>query len=113
MKLTQIAAKPKLIKIELSDEDIIKEYGEPLEFWIYDRQSMAKFVKLANVSEENYGSLVETVESMILDEDGKEIDFNSFKDEEKMKFLEWVIDESQEFSDFVTAYQIGAKKKSS
>lgn len=73
MKLTTLAAKPKLIKIEISDEDIIKEYGEPLEFWIYDRQSMAKFVKLANVSEENYGSLVETVESMILDEDGKEI----------------------------------------
>jgi hypothetical protein len=73
MRLTQLAAKPKLIKIELTDEDIIKEYGEPIEFWIYDRQSMAKFIKLANSSEENYTAMVETVESMILDEEGKEI----------------------------------------
>ena len=73
MKLTQLAAKPKLVKIELSDEDIISEYGEALEFYIYDRQPMSKFVKLANMSEENYDILVETVSSMILDEHGQSI----------------------------------------
>lgn len=73
MRLTQLAAKPKLIKIELSDEDIIKEYGEPLEFYLWDRQPMSKFVKLASATEENYGALVETVEAMILDEEGNQI----------------------------------------
>jgi len=73
MKLTQIAAKPKLIKIELNDEDIIKEYNEPLEFWIYDRQPMSKFVKLANSGKENYEELVNIVEALVLDEQGTPI----------------------------------------
>ena len=73
MKLTQIAAKPKLVKIELNDEDIIKEYNEPLEFWIYDRQPMSKFIKLANSGNENYEELVNIVEALVLDEQGTPI----------------------------------------
>ena len=42
MKLSQLAAKPTLIKLELDDEDVVKEYGEPLEFWIHDRQPIEK-----------------------------------------------------------------------
>jgi len=70
MKLTQLAAKPKLVKIELNDEDVIKEYGEPLEFWIWDRQPMDKYVRLAQMKGDNLGELVNTVNEMILDEDG-------------------------------------------
>ena len=73
MKLTQLASKPKLIKIEISDEDTIKEYGESLEFFVYDRQPMNKFVKLANMENEQYEGLVEAVESMVLDEQGQQI----------------------------------------
>lgn len=73
MKLTQLAAKPQLIKVELNDEEVVKEFGEPLEFWIWDRQPMDKFVKLAQVQADNFAELVNTVNEMVLDEEGKPV----------------------------------------
>jgi len=73
MKLTQLAAKPQLIKIELADEETIAEYGEPLEFWIWDRQPMDKYIKLAQMKSENVNELISAVNEMILDEEGKAI----------------------------------------
>jgi hypothetical protein len=73
MKLTQLAAKPQLIKITLDDEEIVKEYGDTLEFWIWDRQPMSQFIKLAQMKQEDFGNLVDTVNSMVLDEDGTPI----------------------------------------
>jgi hypothetical protein len=73
MKLTQLAAKPQLVKIELNDEEVIKEFGEPLEFWIYDRQSMDKYVRLAQMKGENMNELIEAVNEMVLDEEGNSI----------------------------------------
>jgi len=73
MKLTQLAAKPQLVKIELNDEDIIKEFGESIEFWIWDRQPLDKFVRLAQVQGDNFGELVKTVNEMVLDEEGNPI----------------------------------------
>ena len=43
MKLNQLAAKPQLIRVEINDEETIKQFGESLEFWIWDRQPMDKF----------------------------------------------------------------------
>ncbi len=73
MKLTQLAAKPKLVKIELTDEDTVKEYGEPLEFWIWDRQPMDKFVRLAQIGTDNMQELISAVNEMVLDEDGNPV----------------------------------------
>ena len=73
MKLTQLAAKPQLVKIELTDEDTIKEFGEALEFWIWDRQPMDKFVRLAQMKGENMGELITAVNEMVLDELGNPI----------------------------------------
>ena len=70
MKLTQLSKKPELIKLELADEDTVKEYGEPLEFWIYDRTDMDVFVRMATLKPEDFGSMVEIVNKLILDEDG-------------------------------------------
>lgn len=70
MKLTQLAAKPQLIKISLEDEETISQYGEPLDFWVYDRQPIDKFVKLATLKSENTAELIGVVNEMILDEDG-------------------------------------------
>jgi hypothetical protein len=69
MKLTQIAAKPQLIKITLDDSETVTEFGEALDFWIYDRQPMAQFVRLAQMKSENFGDLVEVINTMVLDED--------------------------------------------
>lgn len=73
MKLTQLAAKPQLVKIELNDEDVVKEFGEPLEFYIWDRQPMDKYVRLAQLQAENFGALVEAVNEMVLDEEGNPV----------------------------------------
>lgn len=73
MKLTQLAAKPQLIKVELTDEEIVKEYGEALEFHIWDRQPMDKYIRLAQLQAENFGELVKAVNEMVLDEEGNPI----------------------------------------
>jgi hypothetical protein len=72
MKLSQLAAKPQLIKIILDDEETTAAFGE-LEFWIYDRQDMDTFVKLATLDSTQFDKLAALVNSMILDEDGSQI----------------------------------------
>lgn len=73
MKLTALAAKPQLVKITIDDEDTIKEYGESLEFWIWDRQPLDNFVRLAQMKSDDMRDLIQAVNTMVLDEDGKQI----------------------------------------
>jgi hypothetical protein len=73
MKLNQLAAKPQLIKFELNDEDIVKEFGEPLEFHSYDRQPLDVFMRLANANQQDMGQMIDIVRTLILDENGKQI----------------------------------------
>lgn len=74
MKLSKIAAKPKLIEISIDDEEVIKEYEEALTFYTWDRQPMDVFTRLANLSENNdIGGLLEIVRTLVLDEDGSHI----------------------------------------
>jgi len=71
MKLNTLIATPQLIKIELNDEDTIKEFGEPIEWWIYDRQPLDKFLKLATNKDDTSEQLISTMREMILDEKGQ------------------------------------------
>lgn len=73
MKLSQLAAKPQLIKVVLDSEFVIKEYQEPIEFFTWDRQPLETFMKLANSSQNNTTEMIEIVRTLILDEDGKAI----------------------------------------
>jgi hypothetical protein len=74
MKLSQIAAKPKLIEVSIDDEDVIKEYAEALTFYTWDRQPMDVFTRMANLSESSdISGLLDIVRTLVLDEDGKEI----------------------------------------
>lgn len=73
MKLSKLKAKPQLVKIEISDEDIVKEFGESLEFWSWDRQPMEVFLKLSSVDTDNYSTVIDSVKDLILDEDGNRI----------------------------------------
>ena len=73
MKLAQLSAKPKLVKMTLDEEDIIKEFGEPIEFYTWDRQPLDMFMKLATVSQGNPKEMFDIVRTMLLDEEGKEI----------------------------------------
>ena len=59
MKLSELSQKPKLIRILIDKKEIVKKYGEELEFHIYDRQPLDVFTKLANVKEDTAGINVE------------------------------------------------------
>lgn len=71
MKINQIASKPQLIKVVLDDADTVKELGEELEFWTWDRQPLDVFMKLASIKHDNPKEIIEVVKNLILDEDGK------------------------------------------
>jgi hypothetical protein len=73
MKLNQLAAKPKLIPFTLDDEDTVKEFGEPVEFYSYDRQPLEVFMKLASAQQQDMSSMIDIVRTLILDEQGKQI----------------------------------------
>lgn len=73
MELTKLTAKPQLIKVEINDEEVVALFGEPLEFYIWDRQSMDSFVKLATLDYQNFGSVAEVVREFVLDKDGKPV----------------------------------------
>lgn len=70
MLLSQLAAKPQLIKLSLDDEDVIKEYGEPLEFWIHDRQPIEKYIEMARAGGDDIGEMIKIVNNLVLDEEG-------------------------------------------
>jgi len=73
MKLTQLSKKPELIKVTVDDEATVAEFGEGLDFWIYDRTPIDTFVKMATMKPEDFGSMVEAVNNLVLDEDGTPI----------------------------------------
>ena len=73
MKLTQLAVEPKLIKVTIDDDDTIQAHEEAIEFWCYDRQPIASFVKFANNTEENLEELMLFCQDLILDEEGKQV----------------------------------------
>jgi hypothetical protein len=73
MKLSQLAAKPQLIKILLDEPSFIEEYGECLEFFTWDRQPLVTFMKLANANHQDTGAMIDIVKTLILDEDAKPI----------------------------------------
>ena len=73
MDLKQLAAKPQLKKITLDDEATIKEYGEALDFYIYDRQPLSVFVKMASMRGEDFATIVTLVNELILDSEGNPV----------------------------------------
>ena len=73
MKLSQLAAKPQLIKIELDDQEIRDTYGDVLEFYVYDRQDMDTFIKLATLDSKDFSKLTDMNNSLILDQTGSPI----------------------------------------
>lgn len=73
MKLTQITAEPKLVRVLLDDEETVADYSEALEFWTWDRQPMDKFIQLANMDQNDFGSIVNVMRDLILDEAGKPV----------------------------------------
>jgi hypothetical protein len=73
MKLSQLAAKPQLIKLTLADEDTVEKYGEPIEFYVQDRQNMETYLKLSQLDPKDIAGIANTVVPLILNEDGSQM----------------------------------------
>jgi hypothetical protein len=73
MQLAELSKSPELIKISLDDEATIKEFGEALEFYTFDRQPMDVFMSLAGASTNDPTKMITALKPMILDQDGKEV----------------------------------------
>jgi hypothetical protein len=73
MKLSELAKKPQLVKVTIDDADIVAEFGEPLEFWTWDRQPMDTFLKLASLDQNNTATVIEAVRGLVLDEAGSPV----------------------------------------
>ena len=73
MDLKQLVAKPQLKLVKLDDDATVKEYGEALEFYIFDRQPVDVFVKMATLKTDEFGEIVRIVNGLILDKDGNAV----------------------------------------
>jgi hypothetical protein len=73
LKLTQLAAKPQLVKITIDDEQTKERYGDELEFWILDRQPIEKFIKIASTISTDYSQAVALLADLVLDENGEKV----------------------------------------
>ena len=63
--------KPQLIKIVVDDRDIVKTYGESIEFYIYDRQPMSTYLQLAQLNQQDTAQVIQTISALVLNEEGK------------------------------------------
>jgi hypothetical protein len=72
MELKELSKKPQLIKLTIDKEDLVKKYGDTLEFHIYDRQPLDVFAKLAN-QKDDFSGVTELIQDMILDSEGKPV----------------------------------------
>ena len=70
MDLRKLASKPQLVKLSLDSEEIVSEYGEALEFYVYDRLPMDTYGRLASLDNTDASVMYNTVKDLILDESG-------------------------------------------
>jgi len=73
MQLQELAQERKLIKLTIEDEGIVEKYGEALDFWVWDRQSLDTFAKMSVITEDNAFEYTELLTAMILNEAGEPV----------------------------------------
>ena len=73
MQLEQLAQERKLIKLTIDAETIVAKYGEPLDFWVWDRQSLDTFAKMSVITEDNALQYTDLLTGMILNEQGEPV----------------------------------------
>lgn len=71
MKISQLSAKPQLVEVIIDDEAIVKEYGEAITLYTWDRQPIEVFLKLASLKEANTAQILDVARDLILDEKGQ------------------------------------------
>lgn len=93
MKLSALASKPTLQKVIIEDEALIAKYGEPIEYWTWDRYPAEMYFKLSRLNTEEPGEMFNAIAPIVLDEVGDPIlkDGNTLPFDVMMKVLESAI----------------------
>ena len=73
MNLQELAVKPTLTKLTIKEPKIVEKYGEVLDFYIYDRQPLDIFAKLASLTEDNPLKFTDMLVDLILNEKGEPV----------------------------------------
>lgn len=73
MLLSELVQEVKFIKLSLNDEDTVKEYGEPVDFWSPDRVAVNKYLELHATMGKDQARTVEIMKTLMLKEDGSPI----------------------------------------
>ena len=72
MQLKELATEPTLKKITVDDEVIISAYGEPVDFYMYDRQDLPTYLKLAQIKD-NQEEMWSILKDLLLDDKGQPV----------------------------------------
>jgi hypothetical protein len=71
MDINKFARKPQLTEITLDDEELVKAYGEPIKFWMYDFVDINTYFDFfRSQGDKNNGQLNAMLRLIILTEDG-------------------------------------------
>ena len=70
MNIKELARKPQLKKITVDSEIIVEAYGEPVDFWMYDRQQIPTYLQLAQLKDDQ-AAIFDIIKKIIMDETGK------------------------------------------
>jgi len=73
MQLSELATKPQLIKVTITEQNVVDKYGDELDFFVWDRQPLDIFAKLSTVTEDNPMQYTDMLKDLILDEHGKPV----------------------------------------
>ena len=73
MQLEQLAVQPQLTKLTISEPKIVEKYGEELEFYVYDRQKLDVFAKMATITEDNAMQYSTILTDLILNDKGEPV----------------------------------------
>ena len=73
MKLSELAKKPQLQKITINNEALVEKYGDELDFFVFDRQPLDIFTKLADVQEDKVCEYINILKYIIRNVDGEPV----------------------------------------
>tara|TARA_R110000822_G_scaffold109671_2_gene239614 strand:+ start:404 stop:700 length:297 start_codon:yes stop_codon:yes gene_type:complete len=73
MKLSELAKKPQLVELTIDQKDLVEKYGDELTFYMYDRQPLDVFTKLANATQDNMGEYMIILKDIIVNEEGQPV----------------------------------------
>lgn len=71
MDISNLAKRPELVKLEITDEDIVKEFGETISFYMLDHIDVATYFNFYKFQQnQDSDLLMEVLRKIVLKEDG-------------------------------------------